>query len=518
MSKMTRVFRPPEPEAEVLLDFGAAVQQHASDQGNKLAVIVGRTEISWQAFGDAVGRANAWLQLAGVLPGDRVAILAENSIDHMVLFTAILSAGGCVVPLPFSSTKAALTRMVSDSGSIMLIASQAYLELAESLDVLEPRTLESISLESQEISPAEPVKIGPKDLYNIIYSSGTTGLPKGIVHDHQFRSRQLQRAKNFQMGQASRVLVSTPMYSNTTLFAVLPAIAMGATLVMMAKFNQPEFLQISQDLAITHTMLVPVQYMRLMAAPDFDQFDLSASICKFSTSAPLNAALIEQIMRRWPGNLIEVYGMTEGGISFALNCREHPDKWDTVGKPTEGTDVRIIDEDGVELPSGSFGEIVGRSGSMMQAYHNAPEKTHEILWQDAEGRDFIRSGDMGRFDQDGFLLLLDRKKDMIISGGFNIYAADLEAVLRQHPDVADVAVIAIPSDDWGESPLGLVVGKPGAAATAEAIRQWANAQLGKTQRLAAIEFCDDFPRSEIGKVLKRELRAPYWEKIGESAG
>lgn len=511
MTDLTRTFSAPVLQDEILLNFGEAIQKHAAINGTKPAVIVGDTQIDWQTFGDAVARSAAWLQQHGVTRGDRVATLAENSIEHMVLFSAILSAGACVVPLPFSSTSKALIRMVEDSGSMLLITSNTYLEMAQGLEAKALVTLDQIAKERAEYAPIAPIAIAPDDYYNIIYSSGTTGLPKGIVQDHQFRSRQLQRAVNFQITPESRMLASTPLYSNTTLFAVLPTIALGATLVLMEKFNVTRYLEISQKQEITHTMLVPVQYMRLMAAPDFDDYDLSACICKFSTSAPLNAALTKQVMQRWPGNLIEVYGMTEGGISLALNCRENPDKWHTVGKPTEGTDIRIIDDEGHELPFGSYGEIIGRSGSMMQAYHNAPEKTQEVLWQDEQGNDFIRSGDMGRFDKDGFLELLDRKKDMIISGGFNIYATDLEAVLSAHPAVADVAVIAIPSADWGETPLGLVVLEAGATDSEAEICQWANAQLGKTQRLSAIELRDSFPRSEIGKILKRELRAPYWK-------
>lgn len=514
MTDQIRKFSAPVLPNETLLDFGAAVQKHAVINGVKPAVIVGEDQIDWQTFGDAVARSAAWLRQHGVTHGDRVATLAENSIEHVVLFAAILSAGACVVPLPFSSTPKALIRMVDDSGSMLLITSDTYLEMAQGLEAKALVTLNQIAKERVECSPEASVEIAPDDYYNIIYSSGTTGLPKGIVHDHKFRSRQLQRAVKFQITPESRMLVSTPLYSNTTLFAVLPTIALGATLVLMEKFNATGYLEICQKHAVTHTMLVPVQYMRLMAAPDFDDYDLSACICKFSTSAPLNAALTKQVMQRWPGNLIEVYGMTEGGISLALNCRENPDKWHTVGKPTEGSDIRIIDDEGRELPFGSFGEIIGRSGSMMQAYHNAHEKTQELLWQDEEGNDFIRSGDMGRFDEDGFLELLDRKKDMIISGGFNIYATDLEVVLSAHPAVADVAVIAIPSADWGETPLGLVVRKAGATDSEDEICQWANAQLGKTQRLSAVTFCDSFPRSEIGKILKRELRAPYWKQVG----
>jgi acyl-CoA synthetase (AMP-forming)/AMP-acid ligase II len=216
-------------------------------------------------------------------------------------------------------------------------------------------------------------------------------------------------------------------------------------------------------------------------------------------------------MARWPGDLREVYGLTEGGVSTSLDCRAFPDKWDSVGQPTEGAEVRIIDEDGHELPRGDIGEIVGRAGAMMRGYYHREAQTEEMIWTSADGLAFFRSGDMGRLDVDGFLYILDRRKDMIISGGFNIYAVDLEKVLLEHPDVADAAVIGIPSEHWGETPLALVVRKPGVSMTEAEILDWANQRLGKTQRLAGIEWRAELPRSTIGKVLKRELRAPYWK-------
>ena len=181
-----------------------------------------------------------------------------------------------------------------------------------------------------------------------------------------------------------------------------------------------------------------------------------------------------------------------------------------MGKPTEGAEVRVIDEEGNELPRGETGEIVGRAISMMRGYINREEQTRDMLWTSPEGLVFYRSGDMGRVDEEGFVYILDRRKDMIISGGFNIYAVDLEKVLLAHPAVADVAVIGIPSEQWGETPLGLVVLKPGCTEDEAEILEWTNGQLGKAQRLTAIEFRPELPRSTIGKVLKRDLRAPYW--------
>ena len=230
---------------------------------------------------------------------------------------------------------------------------------------------------------------------------------------------------------------------------------------------------------------------------------------KLSTSAPLSAALKAEVLQRWPGGLTEYYGMTEGGGGTVLLAHEHPDKLHTVGRPWPWTDIRLIDDNGQEVAPGETGEIVGASGLMMTGYHNQPGKTAEATWYDKDGRRFIRHGDMGRFDEDGFLILTDRKKDMIISGGFNVYPSDLEAVLSEHAAVAEAAVVGVPSQDWGETPVGFVTLAPGRHADATAIRSWANGRLGKVQRLSDVRVLDALPRSHIGKVLKRELRDAY---------
>jgi acyl-CoA synthetase (AMP-forming)/AMP-acid ligase II len=178
-----------------------------------------------------------------------------------------------------------------------------------------------------------------------------------------------------------------------------------------------------------------------------------------------------------------------------------------VGKPAPGHDIRLIDEAGREVARGEAGEVVGHSPGVMSGYQNQPELSRQAEWFDASGKRFIRTGDIGRFDADGFLTLVDRKKDMIISGGFNIYPSDLEAVLKQHPDVAEVAVVGVASEKWGETPIAFAVLKN--SISSEELLAWANARLGKTQRLSAVELVDALPRSPIGKVLKRELRDSY---------
>ena len=239
---------------------------------------------------------------------------------------------------------------------------------------------------------------------------------------------------------------------------------------------------------------------------------------KFCTSAPFAAALKADVVARWPGGLIEFYGMTEGGGTCILAAHEHPTKLHTVGQPAEGHDLRVIDEAGAELAHGAIGEVVGHSAGMMTGYHGQPGKTAEAEWFDATGKRFIRTGDVGRFDDEGFLTLLDRRKDMVISGGFNLYPSDLEAVLRQHPAVAEAAVAGVPSERWGETPAAWVVVREGAAIEPEALRAWANERLGKTQRIAYLSFADELPRSAIGKILKRELRDRFLAQQPDSRG
>jgi acyl-CoA synthetase (AMP-forming)/AMP-acid ligase II len=378
--------------------------------------------------------------------------------------------------------------------------------VAETLSAIAVRPLDGLIAITATAMRAAPRAMAPGDLFDIIYSSGTTGMPKGIEHDARFRSRQIDRLGRIGCGPGAVSLISTPIYSNTTLVALLPALCLGSSVVLMKKFDEAGWLKLAERHRVTHAMLVPVQIRRLLDHPDFDRTDLSAFEVKLTTSSPLPAATAAETLRRWPGRLVMIYGMTEGGVSAMLDCGAHPDKLHTVGRVVPNAELRIIGEDGRELPPGETGEVVGRSPTVMLGYRNAPDKTAEIVWTSPEGEAFLRSGDMGRIDEDGFLVLLDRRKDMIISGGFNIFAVDLEGVLARHEQVAEAAVVGVPSARWGETPVACVVLRPGATVNAEELRHWANDQLGKNQRLAAVEIMESLPRNAVGKVLKRELR------------
>jgi len=238
----------------------------------------------------------------------------------------------------------------------------------------------------------------------------------------------------------------------------------------------------------------------------FDDFDLSSMALKNCTSAPFSAELKAEVIQRMPGGLVEAYGMTEGGVVCVLVAHAHPDKLHTVGVPHGGSEVITTDEDLKRLPAGEMGELVGRSGTMMSGYQNQPEKTKEATWTDENGEPWQRMGDIGRVDEEGFVTIMGRSKDMIISGGFNIYPKDLEEVLLKQPGVADAAVIGVESRQWGETPLGFVVAQKGVELDLLAVMAGANSEVGKTQRLSDVRLIEELPRSHIGKILKTELR------------
>jgi len=495
------------------------IRMHAAQRPRHIALWQDARSLDYRALDELADRIAASLQRDGVKPKQAIAICAGTSIEYAAVFLGALRAGVAVAPLAPSSTAASIANMVRDAGAPLLFVDAS---VAKALEPVRDRiAAEWIALDDSAAGKSfqkwlvaagtvpAAVVAEPDAPFNLIYSSGTTGTPKGIEQSNRMRWRQWQRAFAYDYKPDSVTIVSTPLYSNTTLVSFLPTLAVGGIVVLMAKFDATKFLELAQKYRATTAMLVPVQYSRILALPEFDRYDLTSFRAKFCTSAPFAAILKTDILKRWPGRLIEYYGMTEGGGTCVLEATAYPDKLHTVGCPAPGHDIRLIDEQGRELPPGSTGEIVGHSEGIMTGYHNQPARTAEAEWYDPTGRRFIRTGDIGRFDEDGFLILMDRKKDMIISGGFNVYPSDLEAVLRGHADVAEAAVVGVPSERWGETPVAFVVAKRRDPQLSKTLLEWTNSQLGKTQRLAAIELVESLPRNAIGKVLKRELRDGY---------
>ena len=493
-------------------NFTQVLAHWATHQPEATALRDDTGSLTWATMADRIERIAARLADDGLERGQSVAILGISSIPYALVFLAAIRAGGVAAPLTTSASADQLEAMAKDSGARHLFVTRAKLdEVGEArfagleVVVLDEALDDWMAPAGSKAPISDPA---PADPFNIIYSSGTTGTPKGIVHSHQMRWRQFAATASswLEAGMPVRTLASTPLYSNTTMVAFLPALLAGGTVRIMGKFDTIGWLTHAAEDKTAITMLVPVQYQRLMDEPRFDEFDLSSLLLKYCTSAPFPADLKREVLARMPGALIEIYSMTEGGVVCLLEAHKFPDKLHTVGRPAPGSELRVLDDEDREVPAGTPGNLVGRSHTMMSGYKNRPDQTQEGYWTDPDtGETWQRMGDIGRVDAEGFVELVGRAKDMIISGGFNIYPVDLENELMKEADVIEAAVIGMPSRKWGETPVGFVQLAKDARGT-DAIRDAVNGRLGKTQRLAQLHAIDEMPRSHIGKLLKTDLR------------
>jgi acyl-CoA synthetase (AMP-forming)/AMP-acid ligase II len=491
---------------------------HARFAPDRPAAICGDHRLSWGDFDHGTSRvANALIGL-GVTPDMPVALVMSNALDMLQVMFGIVKAGACMVPVSGLLTPAQLATMIADSGAELLFVSQTMQPLVAAAAL--PPAVRCVAIgfqadgwiDGDALLAAAPdtdpgIDPAPGDRFNIIYSSGTTGLPKGIVQSHAARTHfAWSNALELEMGRDSVSLVTTALYSNGTMFMVLPPLLMGGTVVILEQFSPAACLAAIERHRVTHVFMVPTQCIVTLDDPACGTHDLSSLKALLSAGSPLREDTRAAVAARITPNLYELYGFSEG---FATMRRpaDAPAEPGAVGRPVIGFDMRIVGADDRECPTGEVGEICGAGSGMMLGYHKRPDLDAAISWHDENGRRFLRSGDLGRIDAQGFLHIVDRKKDMILSGGFNIFPADLEAVIAQHPHVQDVTVIGIPHPKWGETPLALVIPR-GTPDPAELLA-WSNARLAKTQRLSAVELRADFPRNALGKVLKRELRAGY---------
>lgn len=498
---------------------------HARFSGSRAAICHNDRVVTWADFNVQMNRfANALLG-AGIGRGASVAVVMGNHAEMMGVLFGTAKAAACVVPLSTLLTPQQLLTLITDSGAIALIADAATRELIEpiraDLDAIRPGLFVALNFTGAgwtayddfvaDASPDEPlVAYDLADRFNIIYSSGTTGLPKGIAQSHRARQHwSWSNGVTFGIDGNAISLVTTSLYSNGTWLTVLPTMLSGGTVVLMDRFTPEGFCAAVARYGVTHSFLVPTQFQSLLESPALDEADLSSLEMLLSAGSPLRQITRREAEARICPRIFELYGFSEG-FATVIRPEDAARKPGSVGKPVIGFDMRIIDDDGMVLGPGQPGEIVGTGAGMMDGYHNQPDLTTSLIWRDERGRSYIRSGDIGQIDEEGFLTILDRKKDMILSGGFNIFPADIEAIIAQHPDVSDVTVIGIPDPRWGETPLALVIPLPGAAPDPEELRAFANQRLAKTQRLARVELREDFPRNALGKVLKRQLREPYW--------
>jgi acyl-CoA synthetase (AMP-forming)/AMP-acid ligase II len=496
------------------------VALHGKWRGERTALIEGERRLTWRQFERETARAANGLNRLGLRAGDPVAVLMDNSLEMVILLFGILRHGAVAVPLNVSVSDDAVARMIEDADACAIFASQRHYRRIDDLRAQSAAVARAMRVALGGAGPdwtefnawlsAQPPEwhraVGPEQVCNIIYSSGTTGSPKGIVHTHGSRMHwAVDLALTLRYRADCVTLCSLGLFSNITWVAMLCTVLVGGTMVVMPAFDAAGAVELMARERVSHGTFVPLQLEKLLAVPDLERHDLSSLDAFMCCGSPLPIDIKREFPRRFDCLLIELYGLTEG-LCTVLAPEDFERKTESVGKPFLGTDLRIIGEDDREVPPGQTGEIVGWSPLVMSGYHGNDAASSEATWTDGQQRRWLRTGDLGRLDADGFLYIVDRKKDMILSGAQNVYPADIEAVMRMHPGVADVAVVGVRSRQWGETPVAVVVAASHVPLEEHSLIEWTNARVGKQQRIRGVVFRADLPRNANGKVLKRDLR------------
>ncbi|MBJ7598866.1 MAG: acyl-CoA synthetase [Candidatus Nephthysia bennettiae] len=440
----------------------------------------------------------------GVRAGDRVAILDKNSDDYIELMFALDKAGAVTIPVNWRLTASEVVQVVNDADPRLLVAGEQF---GGSVGEVRCRTLGFAELPRAE--GGDPHLDQEDAVTWQLYTSGTTGVPKGAMLTNR-NLLGLVGPLGFEVPEVvegSRSLVAMPLYHIGGSGWALAALAYGATAVVVREVLPAELLKIIVAQRVETGFLVPAVLLFMTQLPGVEESDFSALKNVVYGASPISQELLRRSIDTFRCRFTQVYGLTETtGAITALRHEDHTgQRLLSCGRPMFGVEIRALDPMGGQVAPGEIGEIVYRGSGLMAGYWQRPEDTAAAV------RDgWFHSGDAGSIDEDGFIYIRDRIKDMIVSGGENIYPAELESQLAGHPDVADVAVIGVPDDRWGEAVKALVVRKPGASLTGEELIEWSRSRLAGYKRPRTVDFIEAIPRNPSGKILKRELREPYW--------
>lgn len=517
------------------MNVGMLIDKAVSKYKNRTAAKMGKDAITYAELGENTNRfANCLLKL-GLKKGDRIAVLMLNAIEYLYVDYGSAKVGAVKVPLNHLLVKDDVDFRFADSKPRVAVVDEFFLPWLLELRPKHPCIKDIICITDQpqklppdihsfhallrEASPEAPnVEVGHEDLLALMYTGGTTGIPKGVMHTHKsFVSIVYSETlEYFAWDDVQLVMAPLP---HATGFLIPPCLLRGGKVVITKGFDPPEMCQTIQEDKVTWLFMVPTMIYVLLDYPDRKKYDLSSLRTVCYGAAPMSPERLKEAMEEFGPIFMQGYSQMEVANQTAIftipehieAMKENPERLKSCGRPVIMSQVRIVDEDGHDVPVGEVGEIITRGPHMMKGYWNQERETKETI------RDgWLYTADMARMDEDGFIYIVDRKKDMIISGGLNIYSAEVEFVLMKHPVISQAAVIGVPDDKWGESIKAVLVLEAGASTTPEDIMAFCKDYLSAYKRPKSLEFVDRLPVTPYGKIDKKALRAKYW--AGEERG
>ena len=494
------------------LNLASIVTESADRVPDRAAIRLGDVELTYAQLDGRSARLATLLREKGLEPGDRVGVMLPNVPEFPVAYYGVLRAGCVVVPMNVLLKRREIAFYLEDSGSKLLLAWHGF--AAEAGDGAADAGAELIEVEPQgfaaTLAEHEPTPgladTAEDDTAVILYTSGTTGKPKGaeLTHDNLFRNADVSSRTTCEIATGDVVLGGLPLFhSFGQTVSMNASLMVGACLTLVPKFDPVEALTTMQRDRVTHFYGVPTMYGALLHHPDRESFDTSALRTCITGGASMPVEVLRGFEEAFGAIVLEGYGLSE---TSPVACSNHPDrerKPGSIGTPLEGVEMRVVDEDDNEVAQGEAGEIVIRGHNIMKGYWQRPEATAEAM-----RGGWFHSGDIGRVDEEGYFYIVDRKKDLIIRGGYNVYPREVEEVLYEHPQIREAAVVGIPHDQWGEEIGAAIVLHDGEELPAEDVSAYVKERIAAYKYPRVVWFLDELPKGPTGKILKREIERP----------
>lgn len=501
--------------------YGDLIVEALSRYRTREAFVQGDRRLTYGESAEIIRHFMAAFRACGLRAGDGVAALSPNSPESWLAQAATYLLGGHFSGLQLLASLEDHIFVCNDAPVDVLVTAESHVDHAREIAAKAPSVREVIVVPSSGrvdlrdgSSPLPHFTAGPageEDVAWLQYTGGTTGRPKGaMIPQRGLVYQAASYLASCGVPEEPRYLAASPITHGAVL-PIMPTLLRGGTVVLLSAFDPEEWADTVQKERINYAFVVPTMIYKLLDDVQLEDYNLSSLETVAYGAAPMSPARLVEAQERIGNVFLQVYGQTEtGAIATTLRRDEHdadnPDRLASCGRAVVGTLVAVLNDDGEPVKIGGVGEICVRSRSAMLAYRNMPEETAAVL------RDgWVRTGDMGRQDEDGFFYLVDRKRDMIISGGFNVFAREVEDVVTRHPSVASAAVIGVPDDKWGEAVAAIVVLRDGHSLDSEDLSRFVKDQKGKLYAPKMVKFVDDLPTTAVGKVDKMILRAPYWE-------